>query len=180
MPKFNIFHRKDGRWEGRIPIGKNKNGNRHFKHFLGRTKEQVREKMIEFRCKAVKVVSDDNTLSKLYTEWYQGLIHRVKESTVANYETKANKHILPEFGNKSISNITINDIYAFIDKKQEEGLSHRYIQDIIIVMKSIFKYGVKVYKIDNPIEYVTIGKRKSSEIDLLLGTRSDYRRHGVS
>ena len=140
---------------------------RRFSEKMGRS---VDEKTID--CMSIfrsikKPANVDMTFSNLYTEWYQVLSHRVKETTMTNYETKGCKHILPEFGEKNVSEITTNDIYAFIDKKEAEGLSYRYRQDIIIVVKSIFKYGFKVHKINNPAEHVTLGKRKTPEIKLL-------------
>ena len=70
MQGFNIFFRKDGRFEERIHILKNEKGNRHFNHFFIRTKEQVCEKMAAFRNADVKSVINDMSLSNLYTEWY--------------------------------------------------------------------------------------------------------------
>lgn len=46
---------------------------------------------------------------------------RQKESTSANYAMKAEKHILPIFGNKAVSSIVPDDIYAFISLKQKAG-----------------------------------------------------------
>ena len=48
MTRYNIYRRKDGRWEGRIPRGKKSNGKRKFKYIFGISKEQVRKKMEEF------------------------------------------------------------------------------------------------------------------------------------
>lgn len=45
MRKLNIYHRKDNRWEGRIPRGKLENGKRKFQYILGRTKEAVEQEM---------------------------------------------------------------------------------------------------------------------------------------
>ena len=45
MRKLNIYHRKDGRYEGRISKGKQKNGKRSFLYFFGKTKADVERKM---------------------------------------------------------------------------------------------------------------------------------------
>ena len=43
MTRYNIYRRKDGGWEGRIPRGKKPNGKRKFKYIFGISKEQVRK-----------------------------------------------------------------------------------------------------------------------------------------
>ena len=107
------------------------------------------------------------TVSVIFGEWYQSVKHKVKESTASNYVMKANKHILPQFGTMIVDDISPSDIYAFIDKKQEEGLSNRYISDIIILMKSIYKFAVNTYQISNPISGISLPKKKNVEIKLL-------------
>lgn len=166
MRRMNIYHRKDGRWEGRISRGK-KNGKRKFQYVLARTKEQCAEKIEEIRRTEMQHEDCGKTVSELFTEWHRSILHRVKESTAANYTMKADKHILPIFGGKSISTVVSDDIYKFISEKQKAGLSPRYIADIVILMKSIFKYAVRIYHIFNPMDGITLPKKKSSEIQLL-------------
>jgi len=167
MPKLNIYHRKDNRWEGRIPIGKRKNGTRKFQYVLGRTKEAVANKMLQIYELEYCSGKCSKTIADLFHEWHQSIQHRVKESTMSNYEMKANKHILPIFGDKLVEMLKAEDIYQFISKKQKEGLSNRYITDIIILIKTIFKYAVRTYHIFNPLDGIILPKRKKPEIQLL-------------
>lgn len=122
MERLNIYHRHDGRWEGRISRGK-KNGKRKFQYVLARTKEQCIEKMTAIRQSEHPQGKCLKTISELFNEWHCSILHRVKESTAANYTMKADKHILPVFGNKTVSAIVQEDIYAFISAKQKAGLS---------------------------------------------------------
>lgn len=48
MKGYSIYYRRDGRWEGRIPKGKNKSGKRVFKYIFGHTKEDVYSKIDDF------------------------------------------------------------------------------------------------------------------------------------
>ena len=73
---------------------------------------------------------------------------------------KANKHILPEFGDKRIDSIIENDIYSFIETKIKQGLSNRYVSDIIILMKSVFNYAVKAYHVFNPLVGISLSKKR--------------------
>lgn len=164
MEHFNIYHRRDGRWEGRISRGKKKNGTRKFQYFFGLTREEVAEKMAKERRKKS---NSPVTVNQIFSEWLENIRHKVKESTAANYHMKASKHILPVFGDKSAENLTDSDICTFIQSKQQAGLSNRYISDMLIVMKSMFKYAVRAYHIYNPMEYVEMPRAKAPEITLL-------------
>lgn len=164
MERYNIYYRKDGRFEGRISRGKRKDGRRNFQYFFGHTRDEVKDKMAKARHLATLNEECSQTVSELYQEWYQSICHRVKKSTAANYGMKANKHILPVFGKKRIDAVKESDIYAFMKTKQSEGLSNRYISDIIVLMKTIFKYAVKVYRIFNPMDGITLPKKKKPDI----------------
>lgn len=166
MGKFSIYLRRDGRWEGRLQLGRTEDGKRKYRAFFGKTKEEVQEKMAENK-KGIPVETTSCTLAELFSEWHQRIIHNVKESTAANYLVKTTKHILPCFGNKPIDAISSEDVYRFIEQKKEDGLSGRYIRDIVILMKSLFKYAVRKFRIANPMEEVTMKKVKTAEISLL-------------
>ena len=60
----NIYKRKDGRYEGRIPIY-NSDGSRKYKYFFGKTKEEVIEKITKYR-ESLNTSEEKNiTLEKL-------------------------------------------------------------------------------------------------------------------
>lgn len=166
MERYNIYHRKDGRWERRITRGKRDNGKRKFQYVFGKSKEQVRHKISEIRKSEFSHTCSMNVQTVLKS-WICIVKHRVKESSSSNYRLKADKHILPAFGSKKISAVSSKDIYAFIENKQQGGLSNRYILDILIVLKSVFKYAVKTYHIYNPMDGITIPKKGNLEIKLL-------------
>ena len=166
MEKFNIYHRQDGRYEGRIARGKNEQGKPKYQYIFGHTKEEVQKKITEIR-RQERTESCAETVAELFADWYQNNKHRIKESTGANYLMKANKHILPFFGDIAIDSVTDKEIGSFIDQKRKEGLSNRYISDIIVLIKSVFKFAVKIYHIFNPTEGISLPKKKKSEITLL-------------
>lgn len=177
MERVNVYHRKDGRWEGRISRGKRKDGKRKYQYILARTREDVIDKMAEIRRNEQPTGKCHKTVDALFNEWFRSVQHLVKESTSANYAMKAEKHILPIFGNKSVSSIVSDDIYAFISQKQKAGLSVRYVADIVILMKTIFKYAMRTYHIFNPLDGVSLPKKKSPEIQLLDEALSELLGH---
>lgn len=167
MKRLNIYRRKDGRWEGRISKGKSKNGKRRYNAFFGRSKEEVAAKMRAYDSRNRPINEVFVTVSQLYEEWFQKNRHRLKESTAANYTMKAEKHILPEFGSRIVTEIDASEICHFIQIKQNNGLSNRYISDILIMMKSIFKHGFLRYHTANPMDGITMPKKQRTEIRLL-------------
>lgn len=164
---MNLYYRKDGRWEGRISRGKKKNGKRKFQYIISRNKEDVISRINMIRQSEQNYQSCYKTLDTVFYEWFNTVKYHIKESTASNYRMKAEKHILPSFGEKLIDSITQKDIYNFIDQKRKDRLSDRYIADIIILIKGIFKYSVKTYHIFNPMEGLVLPKRKNTEIQLL-------------
>lgn len=165
MTKYNVYLRKDGRWEGRISRGK-KNGKRKYQYIFAKTKEEVIRRIDDIVCETA-YQECRMSFRVLYSEWYVNVKYRIKESTLANYVMKVNKHILPYFGNYSINLLNSERIVAFIDSKIGEGLSSRYISDIVILLKTILKYAVKHYHIKNPMDNIELPKKRKPEITIL-------------
>lgn len=46
MDGYNIYLKQDGRWEGRISQGKKENGKRKFLYIFGKSREAVRNKLM--------------------------------------------------------------------------------------------------------------------------------------
>lgn len=104
MAQNNIYHRKDGRWESRMPIGKDENGKRKYRSFYGKTRGEAEYKLL-LACKIIdeEYAITEMTVTQLVTEWLHVMSSRIKESTAANYRMKAEKHIIPSFGNAAYS-----------------------------------------------------------------------------
>lgn len=169
MKDYNIYFRKDGRWEGRIPKP-SENGKRKYKSFFGPSKEAVRRMIDEFYREKTKDIS--LSFIQIYEEWFNGVKYHIKESTAANYTMKADKHLIPVFGELDISKICETDIHSFIDSRKKIGLSDRYISDIISLMRSVCKYASRKYQVNNPLSDIRLFKRKQAEVRLL--DRKEY------
>lgn len=168
MNKGSIYQRKDGRWESRISIGKKENGKRKYRSFYGKTREEAEYKLM-LACQSIddEYVLTEMTVGHLVKEWLYVISSRVKESTSANYRMKAYKHIIPAFGNIQCCFLKTKEIYDFIDCKMKEGLSVRYISDILVVLKSIFRYANSEYQIKNVFKNIVIPKRTNTDISIL-------------
>lgn len=172
MDKYNVYHRKDGRWEGRLLKKRDENGKRKYRYVFGKSKEEVIRKIDAIR-KSKYSCTSSYTIKQIFNEWYKSISHKVKESTLSNYRVKALKHVLPDFGDVCISSFNSQYIYTFIENKQKDGLSNRYISDIIVLIKSIFKYACDNYNICNPLSNVSLPRKKNAEIRLLEENETD-------
>lgn len=85
MSKMNIYKRKDGRLEGRLPIGKDSNGRQKYHAFYGYSREEVIQKMLDFSRSKMPVSKISIPFSAVFQEWYEKNHYKFKESTSANY-----------------------------------------------------------------------------------------------
>ena len=167
MGKINAYHRKDGRWESRVIQGIDSNSKRTYRYFYGSTKEEAERKAISACSLEFEPTVTEISVKELCSEWLSIIANRVKLSTLANYRMKAEKHILPVFGDKICSEITSRMAYAFIQNKMNSGLSTRYVSDIMVLFKSMFKYAKREYAIANPFEDVVMPKCNKTDVHLL-------------
>lgn len=164
MAGCNIYKRKDGRYEGRI-YTVSADGKRRYRSYYGRTLEEVQRKM--------SVVGIENccvtemTVKELFCEWLSVMSSRIKESTASNYRMKAQKHIIPVFGETCCCRLDRRTIYAYIEKALGSGLSCRYVSDIISLLRSVYKYAAREYNIKNVVSDIIVPKRSDAEVKLL-------------
>ena len=148
----NIYKRKDGRFEGRVPVGYQDNGEIKYKSVYARTLSEVKEKMSEVHSirqnqpvSAIKL-----TVYEVAEQWLSSAKLRVKESSYANYLNIVKKHILPILGGDMMMNLTTGKLNDFINFKLvsgrlngKGGLSAKSVRDIMTVYRSIENYAVR-------------------------------------
>lgn len=170
----NIYKRKDGRFEGRVPVGYRENGSIKYKSVYAYTLSEVKEKMAEIYStkqnqtnSAIKL-----TVCEAAKQWLSSARLRVKESSYANYVNIVSKHILPVLGGEHIINLTTSKINDFIHLKLTNGrldgkggLSAKSVRDIMTVYRSIENYAVSEYGMRET--YFTMPKVQSKHTDIL-------------
>ena len=170
----NIYKRKDGRFEGRVPVGYQENGKIKYKSVYARTLSEVKEKMSEIRS-----VKQNSSVSKIKLtvreaaeQWLSSAKLRVKESSYFNYLNIIKKHILPILGGELMMNLTTNKLNNFIDFKltngrlnSNGGLSAKSVRDIMTVYRSIETYASREYGICET--HFTMPKTQSKGTDIL-------------
>ncbi len=163
-----ITKRKDGRFMGRFAVGRSADGKASYHYVYGKTYDEALKKVQIGQEVESRYLSNNNiSVSQAYQEWLSAIGNRVKESTCANYRTKFEKHILPEFGETLCCDLTAGKINTFINKKLADGLSAGYVRDIFTVLRSMLRYAQEEYGFHISLRNVAlpkIVKRKAEKI----------------
>ena len=163
---ITITKRKDGRYVGKFITEYADNGKAQYHYVYGKTYEEAENKVLIGREIATRYLSGRYiTVSKVYREWLNAVVNRVKESTLANYQNKFEKHILPEFGDIPCADLTTGRINAFINKKLADGLSASYVRDIFTVFKTMLKYAQEEYGFRLSLKNVTLPKAERKQVE---------------
>lgn len=156
----NIYHRKDNRWEGRyFPAGSKK-----YKSVYARTYSECKQKLDKLRnevlvpsTRCFKLVTD------IMSEWLESRRPFIKESSYASYRNKLEKHIFPYFAELKYSELNLERLNKFIADKLSDGLSGKYVTDMVIMLKSAAKWGEITHNYANLIRNGELPKAKIKE-----------------
>lgn len=100
------------------------------------------------------------------TLWKEEKRKFVKLSTISAYAVILENHLLPTFGNMVIV-ITEQEVQQFVLLKLDAGLSQKTVKDFLIVLKMIYRYGVKINEFqhcDWDIKYPNAQENKALEV----------------
>lgn len=108
----------------------------------------------------------DLTIRELSALWITDKQQYVKQSTHAAYALILENHILPAFGdNRQLVETEVQD---FALSKLHNGLSRKTVKDLLIVLRMIQKYGVKIGRFpfsEWVVRYPT--ERENRELEVL-------------
>lgn len=142
----NIYKRKDGRWEARVPLGIRANGRRYFKCFYGKTYQEARnrkqdyEKNIPF-IKEMVTTSPDTFSSAAYG-WLVVSEQDWKPATYIRYRNCLEKYILPHWGPLHVREID-QKVYDALITLLEKKLSVSSMQTVNTVISGSLKHTLK-------------------------------------
>lgn len=153
MPRVgeNIYHRKDGRWEGRF-VKARENGRTRFGYVFARTYRETKELLASARIRwkeaAEKEKQAVTSMENIGSAWLQNLEKTLKASTIAKYRDYLIRYIYPRFGRTAMSQISSCDISEFCQYLLKEGsakgksLSPKTVTEILRVLKQLRKYAM--------------------------------------
>lgn len=111
-------------------------------------------------------MNEKKRISEVINLWKMDKKQYVKRSSFSAYALLIENHLLPVFGNQyDVEEASVQD---FVFQKLEQGLSHKTIKDILIVLKMVLKFGAK----NKWLEYRSLDikfptEREKHNIDIL-------------
>lgn len=106
----NIYKRKDGRWEGRMPKPDGK-----FQYVYAKTYKEVKEKkkncLEQIQTNEIEPAESLKSAAELFESWLNSdVLSHVKPSTYGNYYCNIKKYVIPffeEMGNEQITELSV-------------------------------------------------------------------------
>lgn len=98
--------------------------------------------------------------------WKEEKRKYVKLSTISAYAIILENHLLPAFGDKTKA-IEEIDVQEFVFDKLNAGLSQKSVKDFMIVLKMVYRFGVKLGKLEHrewDIKYPISQERTGIEV----------------
>lgn len=159
----NIYKRNDGRWEARYVKEVLSDGSKKYGSVYANTYNEVKAK--QQYCMIHPQKSFHNSfnviISVLAIEWLDSIKNNVKINTYKKYESLCNKYIIADIGNILVRLLSSNNIRSFTNKLISYNLSYQTINDILIVLNLILKFGESEYQITPvKINYLKIEKHE--------------------
>ncbi len=140
----NIYHRKDGRWEARIPNGVTENGRRKYRSIYGKSYSEVKEKAREQGQQIIQESTKEKsiTIEKAMEIWMRDKQPEWKVSTYSCYRQIAQKQIFPQLGQIPIAQMDNHILNDFIAQKRrgKNKLSDSYIRDMTRMLVQCLHY----------------------------------------
>ncbi len=155
----NIYHRADGRWEGRYYY----NGKK-YRSVYGKSYTEAKAKLNKLRNEVlVPSVRCVLLVVDILKMWLEAHRPSIKESSYASYRHKLEKHLEPYFRELKYSNLDVNLVSTFVTYKLNEGLSPKYISDMVTMIKTAAKWAEINYNYANLVRNAELPKKKCKE-----------------
>jgi integrase len=169
MPKRgeNIYKRKDGRWEGRIPKADGK-----FQYVYAKTYREVKEKkricLEDINSVATKQSASHASAEELFELWLSGIKGRVKPSTYGNYYCCMQKYVIPFFNEAGNRQITVLSVKNFVKSiRDNKSIAETTKKKNLVIFKTAIKEVMKgVSDYSAILEAVKLPKTENASVQV--------------
>lgn len=97
---------------------------------------------------------EEITFSKGCDEWLIYKQNTVKESSYLNYKFKINKYLIPDLGNKTLTELVKYDMNEYIIKKKNQNrMTENILKDCVMFLKSILRFLKRKYRMDFDLDF---------------------------
>ena len=172
----NIFKRKDGRWEARVPEYKI-NGDKVYRSIYGKSYTEVKLKKEEYYGSASHKKTSKSpkttTFSDIADCWLTMVKSMIKESSFTRYYRNVHSYLNCAIGKLALTEINSNVICQLTDEllesggKRGDGLSEKTVSDLFSTLKMILMYAKEQgYKVMNT-ELIRNPKKTKHEVNVI-------------
>lgn len=123
----SIFQRSDGIWTATLNIGYDSQGKRKRRTVYGKTKAEVRDKLIKLQSDAQNgLLVDPNrkTIGQFLEAWLEGVARpSIRPSTYVRYERIIRLYINPYLGGVTLTKLTPPQVQSAYATMERDGLS---------------------------------------------------------
>ncbi|MGN0639433.1 MAG: tyrosine-type recombinase/integrase [Oscillospiraceae bacterium] len=140
----NIYKRKDGRWEGRLPNGSKPDGKTRYRSVYGFSYLDVKKKLKTAVPSPVPLhkKSDEITIGEIAEKWLGVQKIKCKPSSLNKYFNICKNHIIPNLGSVKMQLLKAEHVEQMLN--QNAKLSPKTLQDILCVTKMLVSFAKSI------------------------------------
>lgn len=169
---------RSGKWIGKFEIGINSKGNRIFRTCRATTEREARTLLKDLMSKhqaGIDVSTKSLKVGEFFDKWfYDCAIHGLRISTSQSYEMIIRRHIKPQIGDITFTNLTSKHIQGFYNflylhgrLTGKGGLAPKTVENIHLVISSAIHYALKEgLIIRNPLLNVKLRREGKKEVEV--------------
>ena len=157
----NIYQRKDGRYEGRYPIGFDEAGKKKYKSVYGKDKKEVRQKLSELQ--SIYGGTDADMTFKAATQRWLESQSNSRATTLSTYTSMVEGYIIPILEKYTLRQIDVKVKQNFVNTLQRENLSERSIRAYVQIVDRIIEFNTSRKGLD----FGDCSKKPKTEVDIL-------------
>ena len=142
----SVYPIEDGKWKAAYKIGIKPNGKPDIKYFTGKTEQEVKRRLKQFRTEFIKndfIDVKKITVEKYMNDWlYNVKFNELKPKSFDIKETILQNQIYKYIGDMQIGSLTNIDIQNLINTLVSKDYSYSTIRKAYDAVNSCFKLGI--------------------------------------
>ncbi len=140
----HIYHRADGRWEGRITTSAPGSKQRQ-RSVYGKTRQEAEDKLAQVRVDkthGLLVEPSRLTVAAYLTKWLETHHRAVRDTTHALYEMVIRRYIVPRIGGAMLSRLTPAHLEVFLADLERDGVTSSLRRAVFQVLNRALKQAL--------------------------------------
>jgi integrase len=124
----NIRQRSDGRWEGRLTVGRTADGRQQTRSVFGRTRAETVGKLDALKAQiggGLPAPDQRTTVGRYLVAWLDLVEPRLRPATIRRYRQIVEHQLIPNLGRVKLAGLAPSDVSAMMARVQSGGLSAR-------------------------------------------------------